>query len=218
MPGKLIIFALSALLAGVFSPVSAQAQHPRKAGWQVRVGAMAFSPLVEDAVRSRAVADSIDADQATSITVRQGFAPAVAVAALLPLRTKAEIEISAGFATSKATGEDDFESWDVASVLVANVVFGIGYQWKPSLALHGGVGMTKLFAGGEGMFAEGNSIRPLVEAGLSYAVPSRPALEIDARMQTHTFATTSLRNEDAEQGSVIRILLGGSYTPGRGVR
>lgn len=218
MPKKLLIFVVFSVVAGGFSATSIQAQTSRKIGWQVRVGAMAFSPLVEDAVRSRAVADSIEADQATSITVRQGFAPAIAVAALLPLRARTEIELSAGFATSQLTGKDDFESWDVATVSLANALFGISYAYRPSLTVHGGVGITKLFASSEGLFAKGNSIRPLVETGLSYALPSRPAIQIDARLQTHTFATTSLRDEDAEEGSVFRLVLSGSYTPGRGVR
>jgi hypothetical protein len=218
MHRNLTVFFVFGFLALASSPLAAQAQTSRKIGWQVRVGAMAFTPLVEDAVRSRAVADSIDAEQATRITVRQGLAPAIAVSALLPLRDKAEVEISAGLASSKLRGEDDFESWDVATVTVANAVFGISYAFYPSLLLHGGVGITKLFTSDEGMFTKGNTIRPLVETGLSYTLPSRPALQIDARLQTHTFATTSLRDEDAEEGSVFRVVLSGSYSPGRGAR
>ena len=201
----------------VATPTAAHAQD-RKIGLQVRVGAMAFSPLVEDAVRSRAVADSIQADIATSITARQGIAPAIALAALVPLRGRTDLEVTVGFATSKLTGKDDFESWDVATVGVANALFGIAFAYRPSLLVHGGVGITKLFASEEGMFAKGNGIRPLVEAGLSYGFSSYPAFRIDARAQTHTYATTSLRDEDAAEGSVFRILVSGSYTPGRGAR
>lgn len=218
MPKKLLFFALFALFANALDPVPVLGQASRKVGFQVRVGAMGFSPLVEDAVRSRAVADSIDADQSTLITVRQGIAPAIAVAALVPLRGRTELELSAGFATSKVTGKDDFESWDVATVSVGNALFGVSFAYRPTLSVHGAVGITRLFASDVGLFAKGNTIRPLVEAGLSYALPSRPEFQIDARAQTHTFATTSLRDEDAEEGSVFRIVLSGSFSPGRGAR
>ena len=218
MRRKLTFLFLAGVVALASGASSSQAQTSRKIGWQVRVGAMAFSPLVEDAVRSGAVADSIDADQADAISVRQGVAPAIVLSALLPLREKAEIAVSAGVARSTVVGEDDFESWDVSTVTVGNALFGISYAYRPTLFLHGGVGMTKLFAEDVGMFAKGNTIRPLIETGLSYALPSRPEFQIDARLQTHRFATTSLRDEDAEEGSVFRVVLSGSYTPGRGVR
>ncbi|HEX6067028.1 MAG TPA: hypothetical protein VFZ04_22485, partial [Longimicrobiales bacterium] len=189
-----------------------------KIGWQIRVGAAAFSPLVDDKVRSRAVADSIDADASETVTVRQQIGPAVAVAALLPLRGRTELEFSAGFATSSAQGEDDFETWDVATVSLANVLLGISYAYRPNIIAHGGVGFTKLFGSDEGMFAEGNAIKPLLEAGASVIMPFNSAIQLDARLQTHRFATQSLRDEDAEEGSVFRVILSGSYTVGRSAR
>jgi hypothetical protein len=212
-----LFLLLAALLAGSSNPVSAQNQS-QKMAFQVRVGVMAFSPLVEDAVRSRAVRDSIDAVQSDQITVRQQMAPAIAVAALLPLRGRAELEVSAAFATSALQGRDDFQNWDVGTVSLANALLGVSFAYRPSLLLHGGVGITKLFSESEGMFTKGNGIRPLVEAGLSWTTPFHPALQLDIRAQTHTFATGSLRDEDAEEGSVFRAVVGGSYTLRRAAR
>ncbi len=209
------IYALGAFLLGFAGNASAQQTSSRQIGWQVRVGAAAFSPLVDDKVRSRAVADSIDATASETVTVRQQIAPAIAIAALFPLRARTELEVSAGFATSALRGQDDFESWDVATVSLANAVIGVSYAYRPSIIVHGGVGFTRLFGNGEGMFAKGNSIKPLVEAGASAMLPFNPAFQVDARLQTHRFATASLRDEDAEEGSVFRILLTGSYTLGR---
>ncbi len=176
---------------------------------------MGFSPLVKDEVRSLAVADSIRADQSTQLSIRQQIAPTIAVAALLPLRGRAELEAAASFATSSLRGEDDFESWDAGDVLVANAVIGIGYRYRPTITVHGGAGITRLFADSEGLFAKGNNIRPLVEVGASWLTPWLSGLELDARLQTHTFSTASLRDEDAEEGSVFRAALTGSYTFGR---
>lgn len=218
MPKKLIFAALVAVLAGGFRPAQAQETTPRKAGIQIRVGAMAFSPLVEDRVRSRAVADSIDADQSTQLSVRQQIAPTIALAVLLPLRGRTELEGSVSFATSSLQGEDDFGSWDVGNVAVANAVIGVAYAYRPRILLHGGAGMTRLFAEDEGLFSKGNNIRPLVEAGVSWVTPMNSGLQLDARVQTHTFATAALRDEDAEEGSVFRLAITGSYTLGRSER
>jgi hypothetical protein len=204
-----------AFLAGFASSSLAQDPSPKKIGWQVRIGAAAFSPLVEDKVRSRAVGDSIDTPASEMVTVRQQIAPAVAIAALLPLRDRTELEVSAGFASSALRGEDDFETWDVTTVSVVNALIGIAWAYRPSVIAHGGVGFTQLFGGGDGLFAEGNSIKPLIEAGASVVMPFHPAVQVDARLQTHRFATATLRDEDAEEGSVFRVLLTGSYTLGR---
>ena len=89
----------------------------------------------------------------------------------------------------------------------------------PGLSVaHGGVGFTRLFGSDEGMFAEGNSIKPLLEAGASVIMPFNSAVALDARLQTHRFATQSMRDEDAEEGSVFRVVLSGSYTLGRSTR
>jgi hypothetical protein len=215
----LCLFILLAVVsAGLIEPASAQDQSTRKMAFQVRVGAMGFSPLVEDAVRSRAVRDSIDADQSDQISVRQQIAPAISIAALLPLRARAELEVNASFATSMLRGTDDFESWDVGTVSLVNALIGLSYAYRPSLMLHGGAGITKLFSESEGLFAKGNGIRPLLEAGLSWTTPFQPALQLDARAQMHTFATASLRDENVEEGSVFRVVVGGSYTLRRNAR
>src|SRR5690606_21631974 len=104
----LIAAALVAVFAcGSSSLAAQQTSPPRKLGIQVRLGATAFTPLVKDEVRSSAVADSIDADQSTKLSIRQQIAPTVAVAALVPLRDRADLEFSASFAFSGVTGEDD---------------------------------------------------------------------------------------------------------------
>lgn len=211
-------FALAAIFLAFANSAFAQQISTRKVGWQIRVGAAAFSPLVDDKVRSRATADSIDADASETVSVRQQIAPAIAIAALVPLRDRTGLEFSAGFATSMAQGEDDFESWDVTTVSLANVLLGISYAYRPNIIAHGGVGFTKLFGSDVGMFAEGNAIKPLIEAGASVVMPFHPAVQLDARLQTHRFATQSLRDEDAEEGSVLRVILSGSYTVGRSGR
>jgi hypothetical protein len=210
-----LFLTLGASLLASANAVFAQEASPGKIGWQIRVGAAAFTPLVEDMVRSPAVADSIGADASETVVVRQQIAPAIAIAALLPLRARTDLEISAGLAASSAKGEDDFGSWDVADVAVVNVLVGIAYAYRPNIIAHGGVGLTRLLGGSDGMFAEGNGMKPLIEAGASIILPFNSAFQLDARFQAHRFATESLRAAGATDGNVFRMLLSASYTIGR---
>ena len=211
---KQIILCCAVALPALTASLSAQDVISSKPGWQVRLGVMHFSPLVEDAVRSGAVADSIPAHQSDHITVQQQLAPTVALAVLYPLRPQFDLELSAAYASSTLQGEDDFGSWEVDQVGVANAVVGFGWRYRTVLSLHGGVGITRLFGSEAGLFAEGNGIRPMLEGGASLVMPFYRALRLDARLQTHSFSTATLRNEGSSDGNVLRGVGGISFTFG----
>ncbi len=218
MTRHFLFAALAALLAGSLDPASAQDITARKNGFQIRIGAMGFTPLVRDGVRSSAVEDSITADQSDDVSVRQQIAPAITIAALLPLRARTELELSATVASSALQGEDDFGTWDMGTVTLANALIGVSYAYRPSLLFHGGAGLTKLFSAAEGLFAKGSGMHPLLEAGMSWVTPIHSAFQLDARAQMHPFATESLRDEAGQQGGVFRVVVTGSYTVGRSAR
>ena len=200
----------AALVAGfMVMPDSAGAQS-----LQFRVGAMLFSPLVEDEVSSSTVENEFPSEQAHRIRVQQAIGPALTGAVVYPVRPNLNVEISATYATSKLNAEDSFESWDAGSVSVANALFGVGYKWRPSLSFHAGAGLTKLFGNDAGMFSEGNGIQPLLEAGASLNVGKLP-VALDVRAQTHSFSTRTLTDEQASPGNIFRVVIGASYTLGR---
>ena len=208
----LCLFILCLTLAGWISPAFAQQTATRKAAFQLRLGAMAFSSLAEDELASSAVSDSIPG-QSESLSLTQRIAPSATVAWLLPLRERTELEVSLGFATSGLRGEDDAGSWDLGTISLANALVGIAYAYRPAVIAHGAIGITTLF-GDQTLLEEGNGIRPLLEAGLSFVMPFHPALQLDARVQTHRFNTTALQNEGAADGSVFRFSVAGAYTVG----
>lgn len=216
MNKKIIFTALVAVFPLSVRPAAGQDMLVRKLAVQVRVGGMVFSPLVEDAVRSGAVEDSIPAEQSDAITVRQSTAPALAVAVLYPLQQQVQLELSGSIASSMVRGEDDFGAWDFQRVSTVNGLIGLGYSYRPFLMLHGGVGVTRLFGGEHGLFAKGNTIRPLVEAGASIKAPFYRGLEFDARVQSHTFSTGTLRDDGGNDGNVLRVVAGLSLTLGGG--
>jgi hypothetical protein len=208
----LCLFILSVVFSALGSPSFAQQSPARKVAFQVRAGVMAFSPLVEDELGSSAVDDAIPG-QSERVTLRQQLAPALILAALWPMQERTGLEISLGFATSSLEGEDDLGTWDLGAVSLANAQVGVSYALQPTLIAHGGIGLTRLF-GDPTLLDDGNGIRPLLEAGLSFVTPTHPALQLDARVQAHRFTTTALQNEGASDGTVLRLVGTASYTLG----
>ena len=171
---------------------------------QLRIGAFAATALVKDAVASSAVDDSIPGARSNEVTIRQQPGPIGTLALRLPLRSATQLEVNASVGRSTVRGDDDLESWDVGTVTVGNLVVGFGYLYRGALALRAGVGMTRLFAEDRGMFTKGNSIKPLIEAGASTAINAGIPLDIDLRVQSHSFSTATLRDNGGSGGNVVR--------------
>jgi hypothetical protein len=93
-------------------------------------------------------------------------------------------------------------------VTVGNVVFGVGYQFRRAIAFRGGVGVTKLFAEERGLFTKGNSLKPLLEGGASagLVLAGRP-VELDLRIQGHSYSTSTLLDDGGSGGNVARVVL-----------
>ncbi len=174
---------------------------------------MLFTDLAQDELSG---AGGSVPNQSSGLKIRQRAAPAFALAGMFPLRERTALEVSLGLAASSLEGTDDFGSWDMGSVTLANAVLGVAYAVTPSVTGHGGIGLTRLF-GDQQLLEAGNGIRPLLEAGLSFVLPFHPALRLDARAQAHRFNTTALQDEGASEGNVVRAVLGGSFTFG-GIR
>ena len=173
---------------------------------------MGFSSLVEDELGSAAVSDSIPG-QSNRVTVQQQLAPTLIAAALFPLNERTALEISAGFAASSLRGEDDESDWDMGGVSVGTALLGISHGFTEKIQGHGAIGLTRLF-GDQPLLSEGNSARPVLEAGLSLVTPLHPALRLDARMQAYRFNSTALQNEGSTDGTVLRWVIAGGFTVG----
>lgn len=208
-PLRLFIYlALAACLSAGASPASAQVAFPAKPSVQIRLGGFLATPLVKDDVSSRAVDDSIPGLRSNRITIKQQPGPIGTIALRVPLRVRTQLEISGSVAHSTVRGDDGRQAWDVMPVTVANIVMGFGYNWRDFVALRLGVGLTRLFAEERGLFSRGNSVKPLLEGGLStaFAAGGRP-IDIDVRLQTHTFGTATLRDNGGADGNVTRAIV-----------
>jgi hypothetical protein len=207
---RLVFAALFAALAASAEP--ALAQQELRPSLQLRLGAMLFTPLVEQNVRE--VRDSA-LGAIHAVTVRQQPAPVISAAVSYPLRSRLTAELSGSYARSALQGRDDSGEWEAADLSVINVVIGARYQRWSSISIDGGVGVTKLAGSSTGMFANGNGLRPLFEAGITADVRGPLPVQLVARAQTHTFITATLQDEGAEQGQVWRGVLQLGTTFGR---
>ena len=195
-------------LGCLIAPASACAQlFQQKPSLQVRIGVFAATTLVKDAVSSAALDDSIPGNRSNEVTIRQRPGPIGTLALRLPLRTATQLEVNASIAHSKVQGDDGFESWDVAPVTIGNFMLGFGYLYRNVVALHAGIGMTKLFADERGLFSKGNSIKPMLEGGASTAIDVGRPIDIDVRLQSHSYSTATLRDNGGSGGNVLRAVV-----------
>ena len=202
---KFVLVAVFAALTASALPASAQSFH-------FRVGAMVFTPLVEQNVRE--VRDSA-LGAIHPITVKQQPAPVISAGVSYPLRAQLMAELSGSYAWSALRGEDDLGEWDAADLSLINVIMGVRYRRWPTFSIDGGVGFTKLMGSSTGMFSKGNGLRPVFEAGITADMPGRIPMQIIARAQTHMFTTGTLHDESADQGQVWRGLVQLGTTFGR---
>jgi len=175
---------------------------------ELRLGAAYATPLIKDAVSSRAVNDSIPGLRSSAIQLQQKIGPIATVALHLPSRGKSDIEISGSVGHAMLEGDDGLQTWNVVGVTTGSLVVSLGYRYSGLLTLHAGLGATRLFAEQTALFTAGNSIRPLAEIGVSAGkrLGGFP-LYLDARLQTHSFGTATMHDNNLSDGSVIRGVL-----------
>jgi hypothetical protein len=195
--------AVFAALAASTEPALAQ-QTSRLPTIHLRVGAMMFTPLVEQNIRE--VRDTSFGVLRT-FTAKQQIAPVFSAALSAPLRPRVVAEVNAAYARSSLQGQDDFGEWKADDLSVINVNIGVRYQRWPRISLDGSVGVTKLAGSSAGIFERGNPLRPLLEAGVTVDVRGPLPLELVARAQTHRFNTGVLQDMGAQAGQVWRGML-----------
>lgn len=191
---------MAAALSFYATPMRAQSVH-------IRIGALAATPLIKDEVSSFAVDSAIGGRRSQGITVQQKISPIATLALVVPMRVRTLIEINGSVSRAKLTGDDHLQTWDAGTLTIVNAMIGFGYVYKNLVTLHGGVGFTRLFTDDVGLFAKGNGIRPMAEAGASTAFKAGIPLELDVRAQSHGFDTATLRDNGGSGGQVNRLVV-----------
>ena len=194
---RAVVITMAAASSFYTTPLSAQSV-------QVRIGAFVASPLLKDALSSLAVDTTIKGTRSDGITIKQSVSPIATVALRIPMRTRTSLELSGSVARSQLKGSDGLQNWNAGNLTIANAGLSLGYLYRTSLTLHGGVGFTRFFAPDIGMFSRKNPIRPMLEGGVSAPINvAKHAIEIDVRAQSHAFGIGEAGSSD---GNVTRIV------------
>ena len=175
---------------------------------EARVGAMVSSTLVEDLGPSPFLVQRIPADYLSPVRVKLLPAPIASVGVVHDLSTRTALELTGSLAVSTLRAETEVNEWDMQDVSLAALSVSVRYQYWQRIALHGGLGITRLFSESTGIFSQGSRILPLLELGASTTIPlGALPIRAGARLQTHTFSTPALQRDGVSDGRVIRLLL-----------
>lgn len=197
----LFVPALLVLVSARTGPVAAQGPEV-----QLRVGAVASSPLAGDEVASALVRQRVGAPVATSVSARPRPAPTLGLAVQQPVRPGVAAELAVGHARSSLrVVEADGAVWDGGHVSVWQGFVGIRWQWRRAVALSGAFGALHYRADGRAFFARGGELNPGVEAALHGTLPwGGERAGVRLYIQMHRFNTPTLRQAGASDGGVLR--------------
>ena len=205
-----LVVALATLPAGT----TAQSAKPGRPWFDAKIGVVFSSRLVRDAGASRIVGDSIPVDFASPVDVTLRPAPVITLSAGYPLRERSAVELSASYGLGRIVASDGRTEWDVQDAGMATAVVGLRHGLRPWLNLHGGLGATQYVSESRGLFAEGSDIQPLLEIGASTEFDLPVRVLLDARLQAHSFGTAALREDGADSGRIVRLLIQGGVRAG----
>ena len=174
---------------------------------EARVGFMASTALVRDDGASNALARALGniATDVTELKLRAAPVASVLVASGIGGRAALEGSMSLGFSQLIASNAES--SWDAQNVTIGSLSVGVRYEYWRNIWLNGGVGVTRFFSDSRGIFSEGSSLNPLLEAGVMTRLPINLPMHVAARIQTHGFGTAALRREGAGDGKTLRFML-----------
>jgi hypothetical protein len=193
-------FALIPLLVFA-SPTAAQR-------FEARIGVLASTILVRDEGASGALQRALNLGTTAPTELTLSPAPSGALLVVQPLGPRAAIEAQGMLALSRLRAKNRDEDWQAQQVSIAVLTVGLRYLYARGIWLHGGVGVNRFFSESRGIFSDGSSVLPLIEAGAMARVPVRTVpIHVAANLQTHTFGTPVLRREGANDGKPIRLLV-----------
>ena len=173
---------------------------------EARLGVLGSTTLVRDEGASHSLQRALGST--VSVTeLKLGAAPMASVLVTTPIavRTVIEASLSAGLAQLRASNRS--ADWDAQTATIAGLGVGLRYNYWRRVWLTGGFGVTRFFSDSRGIFSEGSSLNPLIEAGAMLWLPTSIPIHVAARLQTHTFGTPALRREGATDGKPTRFLI-----------
>jgi hypothetical protein len=194
-------------LPGLALPAAAAAQ-----GWAVelRAGAVASTPLVEDTI---ARPDWLDArglpdHELAAVRVSTAVAPMVVVAVTRALQADLGLEVSGGWTPTELVVHGADGKWRAQNLSIGHGLVALRYRPRPRYHVRGGLGAIRYASERAGIFEAGNEVRPVYEVGACGWWPAGGArLTVSVVGQLHGFGTQALRMERGLDGQVYRFAL-----------
>lgn len=196
------------------SPNPALAQ--RSVTFEVRLGAVASSPLATDSVLRQSTLNRLagNGHVAEQARATPGVAPTIQVSARTALRENLQLEATGGWSFGKLHAGSDTESRAYQSFNIGSATIGLRYALLPRVHVRGAFGALHYGASAEGLFRQGGALVPVLEAGIGSDVRfSFGTVGIAAFGQTHRFGTAAVRQLGGSDGSVLRggLLVGFTF-------
>ena len=189
------------------------AQQPRL---DVRAGVLGSSTLVEDVLATPALKVRFSG-LGGSPSARAAPSPEFSVGASLPLRSRARLTALLGWQPTTLRAEDAAGTRDVQDLSLLSGMLEVELAGRGPLVIAGGVGVLGYRSDGEGLFAEGSDLAPLLRVGVGgrWAVAGQSVL-VRAVGDVHRFGTPLLRSAGGSGGGVFRYGLQIGVVPGGG--
>jgi hypothetical protein len=205
-PSFLLSLLLVAPLAG---------QRPRL---DVRVALLASSTLVEDLLATPSLKARIPR-LGESPSARAAVAPELSLGATVPLNPRARLIGMLGWQPTTLRAQDAGGARDVQALSLLHALLEAEFSLSAPFFLSAGVGMLGYRSEGQGLFAEGSDLAPLlrVGAGGRWALAGQ-SVTLRAVGDVHRFGAPLLRSAGGSGGSVLRYGVQVGVVPGGGAR
>jgi hypothetical protein len=164
--------------------------------------------LVRDEGSSGALQRALSLDSSSPTELRLAPAPAASVLLVHPLTARVALEGHGMLAMTRVEARNREAEWNAQDVSVASAGVGLRYQYRRFLSLNAGIGATHFFTDSRGIFSDGSTVMPLLEAGAVTRLPAGTLpVHLSMRLQSHTFGTPALRREGSSDGKPVRLLV-----------
>jgi hypothetical protein len=190
--------------AGVLT-VSFSAQAQGGLVVELRVGAMASTPLVVDTIVRTSVLRQLGVTNRAAVEERvtQSVSPTAEVSVRTMLQPALSLEAVAGYTLARL--HSSASAMNVQNTGVPHAAISLRYEVRERAYVRGGFGGLR-YGDGSGMLRDAGGIQPMIHAAAGASATTRGlAMSAELFAQGHSFGTPALRRAGGTDGRVLRF-------------
>jgi hypothetical protein len=172
---------------------------------ELRIGAMASTPLVVDTIVRTSVLRQLGITnrEATGERVTQAVSPTAEVSVRTMLQPALSLEAVAGYTLARL--HSSASDANVQNTGVPHAGISLRYEVRERLHVRGGFGGLR-YGEGSGMLRDAGGIQPMIHgAAGATALALGRAVSVELFVQGHSFGTPALRRAGGTDGRVLRF-------------